>query len=333
MSFVEKEQDRKKLKPEKLPIVWVINTAPNGELNTRKGIAEKINSEYEIHDFLDIAKSVLDIPTIKKPDIVVGTGRLINLQEYMAERLKNVLFISNNRYGVDLNYGDSRDCTNLSKFISTIGSPHAVTTEKIEAGKKEWGNEFSGMNEPKVAVLLGGSCKWFDFTPELARKMAKELAEKVKELGGSLIVTTSRRTGKEATEAFMDEINAAQVPTYLHDWRFDNAKGNPYYGILGLADAIIVGGDSASMCSEANMSKKPVYIYAPDGTREIDNKLHEQLYSYKLKDGVPNPLAKPFSEFIAKGIEPWDYEPLDTASDIAKEALKRWQEKQKSMSK
>jgi len=75
-----------------------------------------------------------------------------------------------------------------------------------------------------------------------------------------------------------------------------------------------------SMCCEANMSKKPVYIYEFAGAlRESDKKLHQQLYARNL--------AKPFSEFLEKGIAHWDYEPLDTAGEIAKEALKRWRER------
>ena len=78
------------------------------------------------------------------------------------------------------------------------------------------------------------------------------------------------------------------------------------------------------MCCEANMSHKPVYIYTPEGTRGMDADLHHQLYDRNV--------AKPFSEFLEHGIVHWEYEPLDTAGDIAKEALKRFQELEKKKS-
>lgn len=313
MSFTEKLSLEKKPKPEKLPVVWVMNAKNVGTLNSLKGIAEKINPDYEVHSFKSHEGQII-------LNAMIGLTGNLNYPDIL------LLSVPINNTNVKDNVTTaSKGKTVVVTTDTSIGVPHAVTPEKIEAGKKEWETQFSGIPEPKIAVLLGGNCPNFEFTPEKARKMAKECVQKAKELGGSMIITTSPRTGKEASEAFMDEIkNEYDVPAYLHDWRMDAAKGNPYFRILGLADAIIVGGDSASMCSEANMSRKPVYIYAPDGTREIDAKLHQQLYARNL--------AKPFYEFLEKGIVHWEYEPLDTADDIAREALKRFQELEKKKS-
>jgi len=40
---------------------------------------------------------------------------------------------------------------------------------------------------------------------------------------------------------------------------------NPYFAYLGLADAVIVTGDSVSMVSEATVAENPVYIFELQG--------------------------------------------------------------------
>lgn len=319
MSFVTTEEARRKP-----PKVWVYKNPNVGDLNASKGIAERINPEYEVHDYNEIFPANPNHKLSSKPDIIIGIGKPEqDLFDY-SNPAKDAFFISHNAYhGADLCYGAISDNAYTPNFV-TIDTPHSVTPDKIENGKK-WQEKFSGLPEPKIGILLGGRCTGFDFTAEMAREMAKKCVSKAKELGGSLLITTSRRTGEEATEAFIDEINKEQnVPTYIHRW-MPNQKSeeNPYYGILGLSDAIIVTGDSGSMCNEVNTSRKPVYIY-DFGEKLIENyrKYHATLYDR----GV----TKPFSEFMEKDIEHWDYEPLDTTGEIAKETLKRLRERHKS---
>src|SRR6185369_4221368 len=78
-------------------------------------------------------------------------------------------------------------------------------------------------------------------------------------VGGSLMVTTSRRTGDRLAEAIEDFLTA---PVYFYDWKDEDVESkNPFFAFLGLADAVIATGDSISMCSEACATGKPVYIY------------------------------------------------------------------------
>ena len=72
------------------------------------------------------------------------------------------------------------------------------------------------------------------------------------------------------------------------------------------ADAVIVTGESGSMCSEACASPAPVYIYAPK--KLVPRKftlLHEELY----KGGYARPLGD--------SLETWHHPPLNAADDIA----------------
>jgi mitochondrial fission protein ELM1 len=76
--------------------------------------------------------------------------------------------------------------------------------------------------------------------------------------GGSLMVTTSRRTDDAAADAL---VKAITVPAYVHRW--SQAGENPYYALLGLCDGAIVTGESVSMASEAVATAKPLFVYAP----------------------------------------------------------------------
>ena len=77
-------------------------------------------------------------------------------------------------------------------------------------------------------------------------------------------------------------------------------------GVMELADAVIVTGDSASMCSEACAGTGPVYIYAPPAlTAPKHARLHDDLY----EQGYARPLTGEY--------EDWSHPPLNPAQEIA----------------
>ncbi len=105
------------------------------------------------------------------------------------------------------------------------------------------------------------------------------------------------------------------VPHYFHVWNdADKNSENPFYGFLGLADAVIVTGDSISMCSEACATGKPVYIYySPDVVSPKHQQFIEELFQLKL--------AKPLMEAGNKVFQPTFR--LDDAQTIANEIKRR----------
>lgn len=90
------------------------------------------------------------------------------------------------------------------------------------------------------------------------------------------------------------------------------ATENPFFAFLGLSDAVVVTGDSTSMCSEACATGRPVYIFAPPGNTAHKHKhLHQRLYEL----GYAKPLTGEFSV--------WSYPPLNAASMIAQAIMER----------
>ena len=82
--------------------------------------------------------------------------------------------------------------------------------------------------------------------------------------GVGLALTPSRRTAPGVRTA----LQTALEP--LGGWIWDMQGDNPYFGLLALADAIIVTGDSVSMVSEAVATAVPVLLAAlPGRSRRI----------------------------------------------------------------
>lgn len=78
------------------------------------------------------------------------------------------------------------------------------------------------------------------------------------QVSGSILITSSRRTGKEAEDIIMKKIG--HIPAYTYLW--GEKKDNPIMGFYACADRIIVTGDSVSMACEACGSGKPVLVSA-----------------------------------------------------------------------
>jgi mitochondrial fission protein ELM1 len=136
---------------------------------------------------------------------------------------------------------------------TSLGALHKVTPEKLAEGAARWAPVFASQSRPLVAVLVGGSSGACQFTPAEARLLADRLAALVRDRSVGLIVTPSRRTGAENTAILRETL----LPLGAMVW--DGAGDNPYFGMLALADVILVTGESVSMVSEACYSGKPVY--------------------------------------------------------------------------
>ena len=192
--------------------------------------------------------------------------------------------------------------------ITTLAPLHAVTPETLFAAKAAWAAQFAHFPKPWVAVFLGGKTKKGDYSAadwHHLLQYAQRLAG-----SGTLLITTSRRTPPEAVTLFSTLLSG---PHLLHRW--DTDKDNPYLGILGSADAVVVTGDSLSMCAEACVAGKPVYIYtAPHVVPAKHKQLHEKLYAR----GIARPLD------LQSAIDWKPSQALDDVGRVVEEIRKRF---------
>jgi hypothetical protein len=82
---------------------------------------------------------------------------------------------------------------------------------------------------------------------------------------------------------------------------WDGSGDNPYFAMLGLADAIIVTADSVNMVSEAAATGKPVHVVPLDGGSAKFTRFHRAM----AEAGITRPFRG--------AIESWSYRPPDEA--------------------
>ncbi|MGH6876971.1 MAG: ELM1/GtrOC1 family putative glycosyltransferase, partial [Rhizomicrobium sp.] len=104
-----------------------------------------------------------------------------------------------------------------------------------------------------------------------ARVLAAAIARHAATCGGSVLVTPSRRTG--AKNIALLRAALAKTPGFV----WDGTGANPYFGILGVADVILVTADSVNMITEACASGHPVYIYELPGGSAKFERFHQAL--------------------------------------------------------
>ncbi|WP_161957342.1 mitochondrial fission ELM1 family protein [Aestuariivirga litoralis] len=134
---------------------------------------------------------------------------------------------------------------------------HDVTPQRLAAEAERWAPKLAHLPRPVTAVLVGGSSGPYHFTPQAAARLGREASALAASDGGSLLVTTSARTGTAAEDALQAAITA---PCFFHRWQPD-AADNPFHAMLGLASRIIVTADSISMMAEAVSTVKPVLLF------------------------------------------------------------------------
>ncbi len=159
--------------------------------------------------------------------------------------------------------------------LVTKGSVHQVTREKLDNAAWHFKSLLTRLPRPWITVLIGGKNKHQGFTGSLARDLVQKLQEAVQRSRGGLAVTTSRRTGEYYEAVFKQGL--AKAPCYFWDGRGEN----PYFGLLALADVIVVTSDSVSMVSEACSTGKPVYLYEMPG----GGGRHRQFCDGLVRDG------------------------------------------------
>lgn len=159
---------------------------------------------------------------------------------------------------------------------------------------------------PRTLLLLGGPHSGYRLDRGAWLRLATTLRHWLARDGGSLLLSSSRRTPdwlRQAARADLRDLPGLQ-------WHGDADGPNPYLGFLAWADRIIVTPDSANMLAEACATAAPVLCPADPRPR---GKLGS-LYAELVQAGRVRPLRLEFS--------PWDFQPLRETARLA-EALRR----------
>ena len=183
-----------------------------------------------------------------------------------------------------------------------------MTKEKLEEAARRFNGRLSNLPRPLIAVLVGGSNRHQRYSFQIMHRMADQLIAAASQCGGSLAVTTSRRTGAENERILRERLQA--VPLFF----WDGAEENPYLGLLAIADAVVVTSDSRSMVSEACATGKPVHVFSVGDEDKKFRRFHMAL----MDDGITRPFAGK--------IEWWVYDPPNETEKIGTSVRDRLQQ-------
>jgi uncharacterized protein len=189
--------------------------------------------------------------------------------------------------------------------VVTRTALHRATPARLAEASRRWRPHFEHLKRPLVAVLVGGSNGRFRLDAAVGGALAGQLAAMMRRDGVGVAITPSRRTDP----AVMRVLAEALMPLGGYVW--DGSGDNPYFGILALADAIVVTMDSVSMVSEAAATEAPVMLAALPG-RSRRNRL--------FTDGM---LAEGRVREFAGRFELWPVKPLDDTAEAAAEMCRR----------
>ena len=139
----------------------------------------------------------------------------------------------------------------------TIGSPHKVSQKVLDEAREKWEKVFALLPKPLTAVIIGGSIKGKPFSLKNAEALALGIKSLKERIGGSLLVTDSRRTGDEAEKVIMSYLK--EIPAHTFLW--GSKDENPLLGYYACADNIVVTGDSVSMACESCGTGRPVFVF------------------------------------------------------------------------
>lgn len=314
--------------------IWVLHDDRAGHKSQSLGVAEALGLPYRSID-LDYTAAA-DLPnflmgasfgglttdtrvqlTAPWPHLVIAAGRrtapVARHIKDLSQGTCRIVQIMLPGHGAldkfDLIVAPNHDRPNpRDNLITMTGAPHRFTRARLDATANEWRDRFAHLPRPWIALLMGGGSKRKGFPEKLARDLSHTANALARSAGGSLLLTTSRRTDDKAAQALLAEIT---VPSHVFQW--GEGGDNPYAAYLACADHIIVTGDSISMASEACASSKPVLLYAP---KEIASHKHRMFAAELFAGGHARPLGDT--------LEDWIPTPLDESARIAAEIKNRF---------
>ena len=319
---------------EKRRICWALTDGRRGMENQVLGLAEAVAAQCDVEVMVKRARlaparnwmpeAVLASPFVNPlvhttpdsdplgppyPDLLIGCGRaavglsvaLHRAGQAAGKRIATVQCqeprISPSHF--DLVVPPAHDGLTGANVIPILGAPNRVTPDRLKTETKKWQPSVAALPRPLVSVLIGGSSHAYEMTEGAARKLCDQLLALRDSTGCGLAVTASRRTGDVIGKLVRERLKGKGI------WFWNEEGENPYFGMLALADHIVVTSDSTNMVTEAAGTGAPIHVvHLPGGSPKF-SRFHRAMETRGF--------ARPFDGTLSK----WSYEPLNEAARIA----------------
>lgn len=199
------------------------------------------------------------------PRIAIGCGRqaalatrLLKQRGSDAIRSVQILDPRIDPRAFDLVVAPEHDGLRGDNVLATLGALNSVDDVWLEQARIDW-PAFADLPGPRTLLLLGGPTRALPLDTDYWRGLAAHVRSLFARDGGSLLVSSSRRTPAWLRDAARKEL--AGLPGV--QWHGAADGPNPYAGFLAAADRIVVTPDSVNLLSEACATRVPVWIHQP----------------------------------------------------------------------
>ncbi|MEQ8936428.1 MAG: mitochondrial fission ELM1 family protein [Amphiplicatus sp.] len=213
----------------------------------------------------------------------------------------------------DLVIPPTHDGLSGANVFPIVGSPGRATREKLQTDAATLAPALAHLPFPRVGVLIGGPNKVYRFSRSRSAKIAATLRE-LADSGAGLMITPSRRTEPETLRVIAEALEGR--PYFLWDGAPFGGLDNPYFGILGLAEHVLVTADSVNMTTEAALTGKPVQMLALDTA----NAVGAEKFARFRRDLRKRRIARFFTDRLRR----WSYQPFDETARAAGEVIRRF---------
>lgn len=312
------------------PSVWVLTDGKIGDEGQCIAVAEALDAVPEIRRIAPRAlftaampwggidpKDAPDKPESPiagpYPDICIASGRravaYLRAVKKASDGRTFTVFLKDPRTGTkdaDFIWVPEHDRLRGPNVLATLVSPHRFTPARLAALRAHPPAPLVALGSPRVAVLVGGKSRDYDFTPTDAERFLADLD--ALSVHATLMVTASRRTPERLAEAVLGLARAKG------GFGWDGQGENPYPAMLALADAFVVTTDSANMVSEAVSTGKPVFVF--------ESSLRFGRSGKRIRHFIAALEAKGAVRKFQGRLESYAYEPLVSAPSIAAAILR-----------
>lgn len=305
---------------------WTLTTGEAGHQSQVLGLAEAMGFDDPHNLVVNIAFPWLGLPTALAgllpiaavrsldfrppwPDLIIACGRRAALAALAVKRasggqtrLIQIMDPRGQHAAFDLIVVPAHDPYRGANVLVMDGAPHRVNPARLAAGAADLSARVAALPRPLIGVLIGGSNDDYRLDIKWARHFGETLARISRARGLGLMITASRRTGLDQIRALRDAL--ASTNAFVWD-PWDGPGDNPYFGLLGLADVLMVTEESVSMLSEACSTGKGVYaIHVPSLRTSKFSDLHKRLLDGK------------FIRWFDGDLEPWSAPKLVDMAEV-----------------
>ncbi|KJV36462.1 mitochondrial fission ELM1 family protein [Luteibacter yeojuensis] len=195
------------------------------------------------------------------PTLVIGCGRAAafatrQVRQWSSGRTLAVQILDP-RVGTqhwDLVVAPKHDQLHGGNVLSPVGSLNPVDDTWLADAREAFAG-FGDLPGPRLGVLVGGARHGAMMDIHGLAALLEAVKQRHAREGGSVLAVASRRTPAAALALLRAAFDG--IPGVA--WAPGDAEPNPYPGVLGWADRLVVTPDSVNMLSEACATGKPVH--------------------------------------------------------------------------